>query len=169
MFRPRNAENRGPSFVGLQAASHASSKAKKANRGRDTQHEILLRSELWRLGLRYRKNVAGLSGKPDIVFGRARLIVFCDGDFWHGRNWRRLEGELSRRHNSGYWREKIRQNIVRDRATTKALEQEGWGVVRLWERDIIRDPALAATKVRKEVERRLRSLATRNQGRMSAR
>jgi DNA mismatch endonuclease (patch repair protein) len=169
MFRPRNADSQRPSFVGLQAASQASSKAKKANRARDTQHEILLRSELWRLGLRYRKNVAGLPGKPDIVFGRARVIVFCDGDFWHGRNWRRLEKELSRRHNSGYWREKIRQNIVRDRVTTRTLERQGWRVVRLWERDVIKDPALAATKVHREVKRRLRSLAARNQGRIGAR
>src|SRR5437879_2095090 len=95
------------SFASFQSASESASRAKRRNRSKDTRHELLLRRELWRLGLRYRKNVTGLPGKPDLVFGAARVVVFCDGDFWHGKRWRRLRNELARRHNSVYWLAKI--------------------------------------------------------------
>ncbi len=55
---------------------------------KDTQAEVTLRKELFRRGLRYRKNVTKLPGRPDIVFCSVRLAVFVDGDFWHGREWR---------------------------------------------------------------------------------
>jgi DNA mismatch endonuclease Vsr len=103
-----------PSYAGFRPASEAASRAKRANRHADTGHELLLRRELWRLGLRYRKNVKGLPGKPDLVFGSARIAVFCDGDFWHGRDWERLKEELARRHNSTYWLAKISRNRERD-------------------------------------------------------
>src|SRR5260370_5324167 len=83
-----------PSFKGLSAASPASSHAKQMNRSSDTSHECLLRALLWRRGLRYRKNVRTLPGKPDIVFAAERVAVFCDGDFWHGRDWPRLSKKL---------------------------------------------------------------------------
>src|SRR5439155_25146815 len=85
MVRPRKCtlSSRAPSFAGLRPASEAASRAKRANKNYGTRHEILLGRELWRMGLRYRKNMARLPGKPDIVFSRARVVVFCDGDFWH--------------------------------------------------------------------------------------
>src|SRR6266852_3760749 len=109
---------RVPSFAGLKPASHSASLAKRMNRSTDTIHERLLRSTLWRRGLRFRKNLKGLPGKPDIVFAGARVVVFCDGDFWHGRNWRRLSAQLQRRANAAYWCEKIRSNMIRDERTT---------------------------------------------------
>src|SRR5262245_16915381 len=94
--------SRVPSFAGLTPASEASSRAKQANRKVDTAPEVLLRHALWRLGLRYRKNVTALPGMPDLVFPRARAVVFCDGDFWHGRDWPHLREKLERGTNGSY-------------------------------------------------------------------
>jgi DNA mismatch endonuclease (patch repair protein) len=111
-------------------------------RSKDTRPELALRKELWHRGLRFQKNSKGLPGKPDIVFSRARLAVFCDGDFWHGHNWAirgygSLENELQRY--SKAWGDKITRNIQRDARTNKELEGLGWNVLRIWESDIKTD------------------------------
>ena len=148
---------KSPSFRGLQPASAASSRAKRANRRHDTQHELLLRSELWRMGLRYRKNVRTLPGKPDIVFPGVRVVVFCDGDFWHGRDWPALRAKLEQGTNPDYWTAKIESNIERDRHNTALLEEDGWHVVRLWESDIKKDPFVAACYVRDVISQAMRA------------
>ncbi|MBI5617507.1 MAG: very short patch repair endonuclease [Gammaproteobacteria bacterium] len=104
-----------PSFAGFSPSSPASSRAMRGNRKRDTKPEMLLRRALWRAGYRYRLHVSGLPGRPDLVFPRARVAVFCDGDFWHGRDWLVLREKLERRANPGYWIPKIEMNIRRDR------------------------------------------------------
>ena len=114
-----------PSFDGLSAASRASSYAKKMTRSSDTAHEHLLRVTLWRRGLRYRKNVRTLPGKPDIVFPKERVAVFCDGDFWHGRHWRRLSSKLRGGANPSYWTQKIKANRSRDRRDVRLLRKKG--------------------------------------------
>jgi len=136
-----------PSFTGLIPASRAASWAKRMNRSTDTVHERLLRSALWRRGLRFRKNLSELPGKPDIVFTKARVAVFCDGDFWHGRRWNQLSKHLQKRANAVYWCQKIRANMLRDRRTTRLLKKQNWYVIRLWEGDIRADPELAAFRV----------------------
>ena len=143
-----------PSFTGLKPASTASSQAKRMNRSADTRHERLLRSALWRCGFRFRKNDKALPGRPDIVFPKYRVVIFCDGDFWHGRHWRRLSGKLGAGTNAEYWREKIRANVLRDRRHTRALAREGWHVVRLWETDILSDPEDMAIRVEAILRRR---------------
>jgi DNA mismatch endonuclease (patch repair protein) len=143
-----------PSYKGLTPASEAASRAKRANCNKDTAHEVALRRELWRLGLRYRKHVSGLPGNPDLVFSRARILVFCDGDFWHGRNWEVLQTQIARRHNAAYWLAKISRNRERDAQNTALLEEQGWHVIRLWETDILADPQAAAALIVSEVARR---------------
>jgi DNA mismatch endonuclease (patch repair protein) len=138
---------RSPSFSGYEPTTLASSKAKRANRRDNTRPEVLLRQALWKQGLRYRKNVRALLGNPDIVFPRSRLLVFCDGDFWHGRNWAELAAKLQQGANAGYWVAKIASNVERDSLTTAELERQGWHVLRLWETDIKRDPLLAARRI----------------------
>jgi len=145
---------KAPSFDGLKPASEAASRAKRANRKKNSRHEVLLRRELWKLGVRYRKYVAKLPGNPDLVFRMARVVVFCDGDFWHGRNWDQLRAALGRRHNADYWIAKIARNRERDQEHTTRLISEGWLVLRLWETDIIRDPQQAARQIKEVVERR---------------
>ena len=140
-----------PSFNGLSPASELASRTKRNNRRSDTLHEILLRRELWRSGLRFRKNVENMPGKPDIVLSKSRLIVFCDGDFWHGRDWSKLKKKLTAGTNAKYWRSKIESNIIRDRRNTALLQKQGWTVMRLWESEIKRDPFAAAARVRQKI------------------
>jgi DNA mismatch endonuclease (patch repair protein) len=146
-----------PSYAGFRPSSDASSRAMQANRARDTLPELQLRQALSRLGLRYRLHSSGLPGRPDIVFPRARLAVFCDGDFWHGRRWRALRRALKRRANAAYWIAKIGTNRQRDTRSRRALRRLGWHVVSLWETDIRRDPEHAALVVMAAVDSRLPS------------
>jgi len=146
-------ERTAPSFCGLSPASPAARRAaqgssKKAN----TTCELILRRALWGAGLRYRVSVPGLPGRPDVVFPRQRVVVFCDGDFWHGRSLDARLARLARGHNASYWVEKIRTNVARDRANTARLQEAGWRVVRLWETDIRRDPAVVVAIVAELVE-----------------
>lgn len=140
---------RSPSFVGLAPSSEASARAKRANTARDTLPELNLRRALQRLGLRYKTNCQNLPGHPDIVFQYAKVAVFCDGDFWHGRNWSQLRAKLQRRFNAPYWTAKIAANRARDKITGRSLRQLGWCVVRLWETDIKRDPDAVAFQVKR--------------------
>jgi DNA mismatch endonuclease (patch repair protein) len=145
-----------PSYKGLKPASEAASRVKSRNRRQDTLHELLLRRHLWHLGLRFRKNVTTLPGKPDIVFPAARVAIFCDGDFWHGRDWQSRQEKLSRGTNASYWLAKIASNIERDVRNTALLKKDGWRVIRLWETDVKRDPVAAAARIKKAVDARLR-------------
>lgn len=150
----QEARTKAPSYKGLHPASPLASRVKSRNRKTDTQHEVLLRRELWHLGLRFRKNVQTLPGKPDIVFPRARVTVFCDGDFWHGRAWPAQREKLERGTNPGYWVAKIEANVERDVQNTAVLEADGWCVIRLWETDLKRDPGAAAQRVAEIVRSR---------------
>ena len=105
----------------------------------NTRPERKLRKALWTKNLRYRVNYKKLPGKPDIVFTKYKIAIFCDGDFWHGHNWfirgkESLEDELEGY--SEFWRNKILRNIERDDEITKALKARGWRVLRFWGSDI---------------------------------
>jgi DNA mismatch endonuclease (patch repair protein) len=112
----------------------------RANRKEGGRAELILRRRLFARGLRYRTHVGSLPGKPDLVFTAARLAVFCDGDFWHGRNWPKLRKQLTTRANSDYWIAKIRRNRARDRSQTLELSRLGWAVIRVWETDVLASP-----------------------------
>src|SRR5262249_43263738 len=114
-----------------------------------------LRRELTKIGLRYRKYGGHLPGNPDLVVRAARIVVFCDGDFWHGRDWTRLKRKLVHRHNASYWMEKIARNRERDRKVGRKLTKAGWHVVRIWETDILRDPQKTARSINALVRRKL--------------
>lgn len=142
----------GPSFKGRTArSSQASAAARGASRKRDTKCELVLRRALWVAGLRYRKDVAKLPGRPDIVFARERIAVFCDGDFWHGRDWEARKEKLSSGHNAPYWVAKIERNIKRDRERDRVLSDAGWLVLRFWETDILANVDAIADRVAQEV------------------
>lgn len=140
-------QQKAPSFKGYRSSSTRASKALAGSRATDTKCERVLRRALWHMGCRYRKNVADLPGKPDIVFPRERVAVFCDGDFWHGRNWRERRQRLSEGSNPSYWTQKIAANMRRDQRQTAELQANGWLVLRLWETDIRSDTTRAATVV----------------------
>jgi DNA mismatch endonuclease (patch repair protein) len=136
---------RAPSYKGRRPASaRASAAARGASRKTDTRCEVKLRSVLWRAGARFRKDVASLPGRPDIVFSRAKLAVFCDGDFWHGKDWSKRRKKLAAGANAPYWVAKIEANRARDRRHTTALEASGWTVLRVWESAIHAAPDAVA-------------------------
>ncbi|MBR1597684.1 MAG: very short patch repair endonuclease [Lachnospiraceae bacterium] len=105
-------------------------------KSKDTSIEILLRKALWKKGYRYRKNYDKLPGKPDIVLTKYKIAIFCDGEFFHGKDWEVLKPRLEKAQNSDYWINKISRNMQRDDEINKRLLFEGWTVVRFWGDDI---------------------------------
>ncbi len=106
-------------------------------RGKDTSIETKLRKELFHNGIRYRKNVSGLSGHPDIVISKYRIIIFCDGDFFHGYDLGKIESQLKT--NTAFWMEKIERNQERDRKNDLKLVNQGYVVLHFWEHEIKED------------------------------
>lgn len=108
----------------------------KAN---DTSIEVKLRKSLWNRGYRYRKNYDKLPGKPDIVLTKYKIAIFCDSEFFHGKDWEVLKSRLEKSNNSQYWISKISKNRERDDEINKRLLFEGWTVMRFWGKDILKD------------------------------
>lgn len=134
----------------MARAPEITHKIMSAIKHKDTKPEMMLRKALWHRGLRYRTNYTKLPGRPDIVFTKAKLVVFCDGDFWHGHNWAirgipSLEDELTGY--SEFWQNKIRGNIKRDKEHTFQLESSGWKVLRFWESDILTNVDTCVNKI----------------------
>ena len=137
------------------ASPRASAAARGSSKKEGTAPEIALRRALWGAGCRYRKNPGDLPGKPDLGFPGSRVVVFCDGDFWHGKDWERRKERLRQGHNAAYWTAKIERNMARDRQATAQLEADGWTVLRFWESDIKKDvAAVVAVVARSLVERK---------------
>lgn len=109
-------------------------------KGRDTVIEVKLRKLLWHKGYRYKKNVDSLPGKPDIVLTKYKVAIFCDGEFFHGKNWEELREHLKNSNNSQFWISKIARNIDRDDEVNKKLTAMGWTVLRFWGEDIKKHP-----------------------------
>ena len=105
-------------------------------RAKDTEIEMILRKAMWKKGYRYRKNYSELPGCPDIVLTRYKIAIFCDGEFFHGKDWEALRQRLQKSNNSQYWINKIAKNKERDDAINKKLISMGWYVLRFWGRDI---------------------------------
>ena len=146
---------RTPCYEGLTPSSaRASAAARGCSQKAGTKPELLLRRALWKKGLRYRTNCTDLPGKPDIVFRRSRVVIFVDGDFWHGRTWPTLKAKLRRGHNADYWIRKIERNAARDRERNRTLRAAGWVVLRVWESDVYRDVGDVVSRVESELGRR---------------
>lgn len=108
-------------------------------RSKDTGIEVMLRKALWAEGYRYRKNYNALPGKPDIVLTKHKIAIFCDSEFFHGKDWEVLKPRLDQSNNGEYWKKKIARNMKRDDEINKLLLFQGWTVIRFWGKDIIRD------------------------------
>lgn len=108
-------------------------------KNKDTRIECKLRKALWEKGYRYRKNYAALPGKPDIVLTKYKIAIFCDGEFFHGKDWEVLKPRLESSNNSEYWIKKIDRNRKRDEEINKQLLFMGWTVIRFWGKDIQKD------------------------------
>lgn len=135
-------------YEGLAPASpQASRAARGASRKRDTRCEVVLRAAIERLGIKPDDADETLLGKPDLVFREQRVLVFCDGDFWHGRRLNQRIAKLASGHNAPYWVAKIKGNVARDRRRTRDLRKLGWTVLRFWETDIHASPDRLARKI----------------------
>jgi DNA mismatch endonuclease (patch repair protein) len=126
-----------------------------AIRATENATEKALRSALHRTGLRFRKYVKNLPGKPDIVFSSAKVAVFVDGDYWHARVLREggpsaLEATL-RTESRDYWRQKFHKRVLRDDLVTSELAAAGWKVLRFWESEVKADLQRIAVKVQRQV------------------
>lgn len=121
-------------------------------RSKDSQIEILLRRELWQRGIRYRKNVRGIFGCPDIAFKGIKIAVFCDSEFWHGYDWENRKDRI--KSNREYWIPKIERNMARDVQVTEHLEEDGWIVLRFWGRQIQKETSVCADIIEKCVNER---------------
>ena len=108
-------------------------------KNKDTGIEVMLRKALWEKGFRYRKNYKDLPGKPDIALTKYKIAIFCDSEFFHGKDWESLQEQLKRGHNAEFWIKKISRNMVRDEEVNKQLMFMGWTVVRFWGKDIRKD------------------------------
>ncbi|MBS3105139.1 very short patch repair endonuclease [Candidatus Woesearchaeota archaeon] len=101
-------------------------------RSKNTSLEVEFRKLLWKNGLGHYRIHYNLPGKPDIVYVSKKIVVFLDGDFWHGYNWKKL-GKVPPRK---YWQKKIQKNIDRAKKYNKLLRKDGWKVLRFWEHDV---------------------------------
>lgn len=106
---------------------------------KDTSIEVRLRKELWSRGIRYRKNFKKLPGSPDIAITKYKIAVFCDSEFWHGKDWDKLKSRLGDGNNPKYWVKKIAENIERDKRKDAELKDLGWTILHFWEKDINKD------------------------------
>lgn len=125
-------------------------KAMKGNKGKDTKIEILLRKALWHKGIRYRKQYRIFDCHPDIVITKYKIAIFCDGDFWHGKNYEEHKIE----HNSSFWDNKIKRNMERDLENTIMLRDNDWTVLRFWETDIKKNLDICVEAVLRVIEYR---------------
>lgn len=106
---------------------------------KDTDIEIKLRKALWKEGYRYRVNYKDLPGKPDIVLTKYKIAIFCDSEFWHGKDWEVLKPQLQKGSNPDYWINKIEKNRNRDSEVNSRLLFLGWTVIRFWGKDILKN------------------------------
>ena len=107
----------------------------QAVKSKGTKIERLFAKMLWNAGVRYRKNDKTIFGKPDFAMKKAKIAIFCDGEFWHGRDWDvRIKDHKS---NEKFWISKIERNIQRDFEVNSFLQNSGWTVLRFWETDIM--------------------------------
>ncbi len=129
----------------------------RAIRSKDSKAEVLIRSLLHRLGLRYRKHPK-LPGRPDILFSASKVAVFVDGDFWHGRILID-EGEEAFRStfknsDTDWWIAKIKATVRRDSKADQMLREIGYISLRFWERDIYKDANRISRVIAKIVRQR---------------
>lgn len=106
---------------------------------KDTKIEVVLRKALWKKGYHYRKNYKKIPGSPDICLTKYKIAIFCDSEFFHGKDWEVLKARLEKGNNGQYWVKKIEENMFRDDVKDKALNLMGWTVIHFWGKDILKN------------------------------
>jgi len=114
-------------------------------KGTNTKPEQTLRMALWASGLRYRINIRSLPGNPDIVMRKYKVVIFVDGEFWHGYNW--VEKKRKLKTNRGFWIPKIERNMQRDKENNEKLASMGFTVLRFWGNDVKNNLSICVEKI----------------------
>ena len=115
-------------------------KSMRGNRSKDTSIEVLLRKALWHKGYRYRKNYKKLPGSPDIALTKQKVAIFCDSEFFHGKDWEDKKQRLQKGTNPDFWISKIERNMQRDHENDQKLNLLGWTVIHFWGDEITKSP-----------------------------
>ncbi|OIR59889.1 very short patch repair endonuclease [Bacillus sp. FMQ74] len=110
--------------------------------------EDIATAELWRRGMRFRRNVKSLFGKPDIAIKKYKIVVFIDSCFWHGCD---IHGNMPKS-NKEYWEAKLKRNKVRDSEVTSYYKEKGWNILRIWEHEFKKDFNMAIDKIEKFIK-----------------
>jgi DNA mismatch endonuclease, patch repair protein len=131
-----------PDNLTIEQRSYTMSRIRSTN----TKPELIVRRLAHARGLRFKIHQRSLRGCPDLVFSGAKVVVFIDGDFWHG--WR---FPLWRNKLSSYWKAKIARNRQRDRCNFRLLRRHGWHVIRIWEHQIKRDVNTCLDRIERAV------------------
>ncbi|MGB5499177.1 MAG: very short patch repair endonuclease [Maribacter sp.] len=119
-------------------------------RGKNTKPELAFRKALWAAGYRYRIDSKKLIGRPDIVLNKYKTIVFIDGEFWHGQNWKERKPKIKT--NRAFWIAKIERNQQRDQEVNLELKRLGYTVFRFWENQIKKELDACLLKVISHLE-----------------
>jgi len=136
-------------------------KCMSAIRSTETKPEIFFRKALWQWGIRFRKNVKGLFGKPDIAIKKYKIVIFIDGDFWHGLDWEKRKfasQEEMLASYSEYWSKKIRRNIERDKEVTKYYKKNKWTILRFSTSEINAKLNKCIIKIIKTIDRKRKNM-----------
>lgn len=124
-------------FLSPKERSYAMSQVKQSY----TKPEILIFNELKKLKLKFKKHYQ-IEGKPDVAFPKNKIAVFVNGEFWHGRNYKKLKPQLNQ-----YWDAKIRRNMRRDKQNYRSLKNKGWKVLIIWDKDLLRKTQKQISKI----------------------
>src|SRR5690554_4062700 len=124
----------------------------QAIKSKGTKIEEILGKALWAKGYRYRKNNKHVIGKPDFTFRRYKIAIFCDSEYFHGKNWDIQKHRIKT--NIEFWHQKIEDNIKRDKYDSEKLRENGWIVFRFWGEEIMKDLNFCLIKVEKAIEDR---------------
>lgn len=114
-------------------------------KSKNSKAELILRKALWKQNIRFRLHSKKLIGKPDILIEKYKLVIFVDGDFWHGFNWEKRKTEIKQ--NAKFWTLKIERNIQRDKSVNETLKLKGYTVMRFWEHQIKKNISSCANQV----------------------
>ena len=115
-------------------------------RGKNTKIEIKMEGILKNTRLKFEKHPK-MYASPDFVNRRKKIIIFCDGDFWHGYMY-----DTKKKPRKKFWRDKIEGNMKRDKRYTRKLRRDGWSVLRFWEHDIDKNPEKCFRRIDRKIK-----------------
>lgn len=124
----------------------------QAIKSKKTKIEELLAKVLWAKGYRYRRNNKSVFGKPDFTFKKYKIAIFCDSEYFHGKDWENQKNRIKT--NTEFWYNKIEANIIRDNNVNEMLVRKGWKVIRFWGEDIKKNVDFCVNEIEKAIKER---------------